>query len=119
MKRIKLSLPGIMAVVLALLMISCSKEDTLDGTKWLGAQGGNTIEITFGKGDFRMKDSGFSATFAGSYVYQPPKVTFIITKNIRQDGTESSDGGSFTAEVDGRVMTVDYGSGLLINFIKQ
>ena len=118
MKIIKHHILGILAIMMV-PVVSCSKADTLEGTKWLGAKNGNTIEITFGKDDFKMKDSGYSATFAGSYVYQPPKVTFIITKDIHQDGTETSDGGSFTADVDGKVMTVDYGNGLFISFIKQ
>ena len=99
-------------------VLSETKEDTLSGTKWLGGEGGSTMELRFTKTDFELKEVYINEIITGSYVYEAPNVTFIATTLIDASGKIQHGGGSFTGVVNGKVMTVDV-DGNKARFIKQ
>ena len=125
MKRFTFLFTLILLVVLGLS--SCTKGDepsgtkneyALSGTKWLGAEGGSTMELRFTKTDFELKEVNANEIIAGSYVYEAPNVTFIATSFKDASGKTQQGGGSFTGVVNGKVMTIDI-DGDKARFIKQ
>lgn len=92
----------IILATLTLLMVSCSKEYMLAGTKWLGGYSGETMDLTFTRTDFELKDANGSFAILGSYVYEAPNITFIATTLRNPGGQAESGGGSFTGVVKGK-----------------
>lgn len=95
-----------------------NNENALSGTKWLGAEGGSTMELRFTKSDFELKEVNLNEIITGSYVYEAPDVTFIATSFRDASGKIQHGGGSFTGVVSGKVMTIDL-DGSKARFIKQ
>ena len=93
-------------------------ENALSGTKWLGAEGGSTMELRFTKTDFELKEVNVNEAITGSYVYEAPNVTFIATSFKDASGKTQQGGGSFTGVVNSKVMTIDM-NGSKARFIKQ
>ncbi len=125
MKRFAFFFTLILLVVFGLS--SCTKgdtpsgtktEDALSGTKWLGGEGGSTMELRFTKSDFELKEVYLNEIITGSYVYEAPDVTFIATSFRDASGKIQHGGGSFTGVVNGKVMTIDI-DGNKARFIKQ
>lgn len=116
MKRIVL----ILSFIFSLILVSCSKQaDSLAGTKWLGAEGGSTMELTFTNTNFAMREVNLNETVSGSYVYEAPNVTFIATTMRDSQGNVQVGGGSFTGVVNGKTMTLDFPGLSTARFIKQ
>ena len=116
-----------LAILVVSSLSSCTKGDTpsgtnnenvLSGTKWLGAEGGSTMELSFTKSGFELKEVNVNEIIAGSYVYEAPNVTFIATSFKDASGKTQQGGGSFTGVVNGKVMTIDM-NGSKARFIKQ
>ena len=99
-------------------VLSGTNNDSLSGTKWLGAEGGSTMELRFTKTDFELKEVNVNEIIAGSYVYEAPNVTFIATSFKDASGKTQQGGGSFTGVVNSKVMTIDM-NGSKARFIKQ
>ena len=97
---------------------SCTKEDVISGTKWLGGEGGSTMELRFTKTDFELKEVNRNEMIIGNYVYEAPNITFIATTGIDSFGNVKYGGSSFTGLVDGKVLTI-YNDGMTAKFIKQ
>lgn len=115
MKRIALFI-GI--VLIACGLSSCTKENVLSGTKWVGGADGEPIELRFTETDYELKAVSSNLTLLGSYVYEAPNVTFIATRSIDSSGKVYYAGGSFTGVVDGKVLTL-YIEGVAVKCIKQ
>ena len=122
----------LLLVILALVsmaFMSCSKSDTLAGTKWLGTEGGSTMGLSFTASEFSFTVinenkggyyvNGFSriTIYNGSYVYEAPSITFIATEVIDGRGNVSKVEWSFTGVVAGKVLTID--APVSANLIKQ
>lgn len=115
-----------LALLVVFVLFSCTKgdfsgtnnENSLSGTKWLGAEGGSTMELRFTKSDFELKEVNLNEIITGSYVYEAPDVTFIATSFRDASGKIQHGGGSFTGFVNGKVMTIDM-DGSKARFIKQ
>lgn len=109
-----------MSFIFSLILVSCSKQaDSLAGTKWLGAEGGSTMELTFTNTNFAMREVNLNETVSGSYVYEAPNVTFIATTMRDSQGNVQVGGGSFTGVVNGKTMTLDFPGLSTARFIKQ
>ena len=104
--------------LITLLLSSCSKEKSLAGTRWLGAEGGSTMELTFTDTNFELYEIWLEELIMGRYVYEAPNVTFIATAMSDSDGNLTVGGGSFTGVVNGKVMTVTI-EDMSARFIKQ
>ncbi len=115
MKRIVL-LIGIALIVCGLS--SCTKANALSGTKWLGGADGDSVELLFTETDFDLKSLSRNEVIQGSYVYEAPNVTCIVTRCIDSSGKVYSAGGSFTGVVNGKVLTL-YLDDWVVKCIKQ
>ena len=115
MKRIVL-LIGIVLIVYGLS--SCTKENVLSGTKWLGGADGISAELRFTETEFELNAIALNEYILGSYVYEAPNITFIATKWIDSSGIVRYADGSFTGVVDGKTLTANM-EGAIVKFIKQ
>lgn len=120
-KYMKKIVAFIITAVLALLFSSCSKEPTsLSGTIWIGSQSSTAMQITFTQTDFELKDLNTSVRFYGTYAYNPPTVTLIVTKYIDEYGTQRSGGASMTGTISGNTLTLTYdGASSAATFVRQ
>lgn len=116
MKRIVL----VLGFIISLVLVSCSKQaDSLAGTKWLGAEGGSTMELTFTNTNFALREVNENETVLGSYVYEAPNVAFIATSMKDSYGNVQVGGGSFTGVVNGKTMILNAPGVSSARFIKQ
>jgi hypothetical protein len=107
--------------ILTLFISSCSKDiSSLGGTTWIGAGGRTAMQITFTQSEFELKDMNAPVRFYGTYAYNPPTVTFIVTKYIDIDSSQRNGGASMTGTVSGNTMTLTYeGASTVATFVKQ
>lgn len=107
--------------LVAFLFSSCSKQiDSIAGTTWIGADGGTAMQLTFTQTEFELKDMNTPGGFYGSYAYNKPAVTLIITKYIDANGVQKTGGASMTGTVSGNTMTLTYeGASSTATFVKQ
>lgn len=106
------------AVALCLCTSSCSKEDSIAGTKWLGTGDASSMELIFTSTSFQLKEVGSGEFVLGSYVYEPPIITFNPTSFKDTNGKYSFGGRIFAGTVNGRtlIITID---GLSLSFKKD
>lgn len=111
----------IIFITLSLIVLgfsSCSKDNDVSGTKWLGAVSGTAVELYFTNTDFELKGINQSDVITGNYVYEVPNITCVATLFKDSFGNIQYGGGTFTGVVDGKVLTLNIG-GRIVKFIKQ
>ena len=99
------------AVALCLCVSSCTKEDSLAGTKWLGTGDASSMELYFSSSSstFKLTEVSLDEFVLGNYVYEPPIITFNPTSFKDMSGKYSFGGRIFAGSVNGRtlIITID------------
>ena len=121
MKKLKIIVLTLLTVFLALSFTACTKEkDSISGTVWIGAEQGTSMRITFTMTEFELMSFNEDGRFYGTYAYNHPVVTMIVTKYYDAKGNMKTGGLSMTGTISGNTMTVTYdGSTSSATFVRQ
>ena len=121
MKKLKTTVLTLLTVLLALSMTACTKErDSISGTVWIGAERGTSMRITFSQTEFELLNLGDYSAFYGTYAYNQPVVTMIVTKYYDAKGNMKTGGASMTGTITGNNMTLTYeGATSTATFVRQ
>ncbi|MBR2227692.1 MAG: hypothetical protein IJ893_07455 [Bacteroidales bacterium] len=106
------------AVALCLCVSSCTKEDSIAGTKWLGTGDASSMELVFTSTSFQLNEVSSGEFVLGSYVYEPPIITFTPTSFKDTNGKYSFGGRFFAGSVNGRTLLITI-DGLSLSFKKD
>lgn len=100
------------------LFVSCNKDDSIAGTKWIGTGDASSMELIFTSSKFELREVNVDEFVLGTYVYEPPIITFNPTSMKDASGKYSFGGRIFAGSVNGRtlIFTVD---GHSLTFSKQ
>ena len=96
------------------LIFSCNKDDSIAGTKWRGTGDASSMELTFTDSKFQLKEVSVDEFVIGSYVYEPPIITFNPTSMKDASGKYSFGGRIFAGSVNGKTLIISVNSNSLV-----
>ena len=108
----------ILLLFVCTLFVSCNKDDSIAGTKWIGTGDASSMELIFTSSKFELREVNIDEFVLGSYEYEPPIVTFNPTSMKDTNGKYSFGGRVFAGTVNGRQLIISVG-GYSLSFTKQ
>ena len=123
MKMLKTIVLTLLTVLLALSLTACTKErESLSGTVWIGAERGTSMRIIFSQTEFELLNLNDYSGFYGTYAYNQPVVTMIVTKYYDAKGNMKTGGFPITGTITDYTLTLTYtheGATSTVTFIRQ